>query len=339
MAIKPGDKVRFLNDVGGGIVKGFQNKNVVMVLQDDGFEVPILIRECVVVEQATEMKKTGAPAVVVQTEEEPEFNYTEDPKKGDETDIILGVVNEEEGAEKVFNAYLINDSNYFIQFIISKKEQKNHYLIEAGTLEPNTKLLLDTWNPQDFQHENTLVVQLAFFKKKKHYAPQQPILKEIKIGAITLMTEKGFDVNDYFHQKALIFKLTPDPLEEKIQQLTNAEIESVIKEKEARPRIKRAQKRTPGEIHEIDLHIEALLDDIRGLSNAEMLKYQLDKFHEALLENAKFKGQRIVFIHGVGNGVLKADILKVLKRNRTKYDYQDASFKEYGYGATMVIIK
>lgn len=339
MAIKPGDKVRFLNDVGGGIVKGFQNKNVVIVLQEDGFEVPVMIRECVVVEQASEIKKDTQPDVVVQTEEEPEFNYTEDPKKGDETDIILGVVNEEEGPDKEYNAYLINDSNYFIQFIISKKEKKNHYLIDAGTLEPNTKLLLDTWNPQDFQHENSLVVQLSFFKKKKHYAPQQPILKELKIGAVALMTEKGFEINDYFHQKALIFKLTPDPLEEKIQQLTEADIQSVIKEKEARPRIKKAKKRTPGEILEIDLHIEALLDDTRGLSNSEILKYQLDKFHEVLQENAKHKGQRIVFIHGVGNGVLKSDIIKVLKRNRIKYDYQDASFREYGYGATMVIIK
>lgn len=339
MAIKPGDKVRFLNDVGGGVVKGFQNKNVVIILQEDGFEVPILIRECVVVEQASEMKKSGAPKVVVQAEEEPEFVFTEDPKKGDETDIIIGVVNEEEGVEKQFNAYLINDSNYFVQFIISKKEKTNHYLVEAGTLEPNTKLLLDTWNPQDFQHENTLVVQISFFKKKKHYKPQQPILKEFKIGAVTLMTEKGFAVNDYFHNKALIFKLTPDPLEEQIQQLTNADIQSVIKEKEARPRIKKAVKRTPGEILEIDLHIEALLDDIRGLSNAEMLKYQLDKFNQVLTENAKFKGQRIVFIHGVGNGVLKSDIIKILKRNRKQYDYQDASFREYGYGATMVIIK
>jgi len=53
--------------------------------------------------------------------------------------------------------------------------------------------------------------------------------------------------------------------------------------------------------------------------------------------NAKNKGRKIVFIHGVGNGVLKNEIRKQLERKYKVY-YQDASFREYGYGATMVII-
>ena len=36
------------------------------------------------------------------------------------------------------------------------------------------------------------------------------------------------------------------------------------------------------EIIEIDLHISELLDDTRGMSNSEILNYQLDKFREVM---------------------------------------------------------
>ena len=48
--MKIGDKVRFLSEVGGGIVSGFQGKDIVLVQDEDGFDIPMLIRECVVVD-------------------------------------------------------------------------------------------------------------------------------------------------------------------------------------------------------------------------------------------------------------------------------------------------
>ena len=51
------------------------------------------------------------------------------------------------------------------------------------------------------------------------------------------------------------------------------------------------------------------------------------------------KGQKIVFIHGKGDGVLRKAILQELKYKYKNYQSQDASFREYGFGATMVTIK
>jgi dsDNA-specific endonuclease/ATPase MutS2 len=51
------------------------------------------------------------------------------------------------------------------------------------------------------------------------------------------------------------------------------------------------------------------------------------------------RAKRIVFIHGVGQGVLKQEVAKLLKSKFPKYSFQDASFKEYGYGATMVMLR
>ena len=48
--MKIGDKVRFLSEVGGGIVTGFQGKDLVLVEDADGFDIPMPIRECVVIE-------------------------------------------------------------------------------------------------------------------------------------------------------------------------------------------------------------------------------------------------------------------------------------------------
>ena len=47
--MKIGDKVRFLNDVGGGEVVGFQGRDIAVVRDADGFDIPTLVKECVVV--------------------------------------------------------------------------------------------------------------------------------------------------------------------------------------------------------------------------------------------------------------------------------------------------
>ncbi|EJX07796.1 DNA mismatch repair protein [gut metagenome] len=55
-------------------------------------------------------------------------------------------------------------------------------------------------------------------------------------------------------------------------------------------------------------------------------------------EHLKHKGRRIIFIHGKGDGVLRQAILRELRVHYPQSRYQDASFREYGYGATMVTI-
>ena len=93
------------------------------------------------------------------------------------------------------------------------------------------------------------------------------------------------------------------------------------------------------EIEEVDLHIEKLTDNYSTLSNAEIMDIQMSKFTIALEGAIRNNIRKIVFIHGVGNGKLKYEIGKALETKYSKYRFQDASFKEYGYGATMVMLK
>ena len=92
-------------------------------------------------------------------------------------------------------------------------------------------------------------------------------------------------------------------------------------------------------IIEIDLHAHELLDSTAGMSNGEILNYQLDVFRKTLEEYKSKTGLKIIFIHGKGEGVLRKAIEKELNTRYKQHYYQDASFREYGFGATMVTIR
>jgi len=177
--MKTGDKVRFLNAVGGGIVKGFKNKDIVWVEEEDGFETPVLIRECVVIE------------------------------------------------------------------------------------------------------------------------PEKATVKEVELK-----------------------NCQPAPDSD------SSERQPVKLKKEKKPHI-----------IEVDLHINQLLDSTAGMNNTEIITVQLNLFRQTLKENQNKKGQKIVFIHGRGEGVLRNAILSELESKYKNFSVQDASFKEYGFGATMVTIR
>jgi len=199
--MKIGDKVRFLNAVGGGIVKGFKNKNIVWVEEADGFETPVLIRECIVIESEKMPMKTPEIPNNAKTEKQAE------------------------------------------QLIVKKISDE--------------------------------IVGISEKVKADYVCRQPPLVKKEKIRSII----------------------------------------------------------------EVDLHINQLLDNTLGMTNADMMNVQLSKFRQTMEENKARKGQKIVFIHGKGEGVLRNAILTELKSKYKKFPVQDASFKEYGFGATMVTIR
>ena len=125
--------------------------------------------------------------------------------------------------------------------------------------------------------------------------------------------------------------------------LDSSRIEEGIKAKKSvdRPRRQPVQKhresRKPG-LLEVDLHISELIDSTAGLSPADMLNLQIDEFRKVMDANLKNKGLKIVFIHGKGEGVLRNALMKELNHRYKGHQVQDASFREYGFGATQVTI-
>ncbi|MEI8085263.1 MAG: DUF2027 domain-containing protein [Paludibacter sp.] len=356
--IKKGDTVRFLNAVGGGIVTRVdESKKMVYVEDEDGFEVPVFERECLVIVAIN--KDTNFPVkdfsskpktTTVQIQEpetrnpEPETRNVEpitETPEGEKLTALLAFfpIDIKQMQTTAYECYLVNDSNYYVNYNIINNENDIWKSISNGTIEPNTQELLAEITKEELSAWERLRVQLLPFKKAKSYTPQATVDVNLKINSVKFYKLHSFTENDYFDEPAMLVDITTEKETQQLLEISPEEIKKAMfqKEETLRPRIvKRPQ---VDEIIEIDLHINELLDSTTGLSNGEMLQCQLDKFHAVLEENKNRKGQKIVFIHGKGEGVLRSEIEKQLKTRYKTYYFQDASFREYGFGATLVTIK
>lgn len=91
------------------------------------------------------------------------------------------------------------------------------------------------------------------------------------------------------------------------------------------------------DIEVVDLHAKEILESTIGMSNGEIITAQLARFVLSLdLAVKSGRHGKIVFIHGVGSGKLKMELQKLLRSKYPKLNSQDASFREYGYGAIMI---
>ena len=89
-------------------------------------------------------------------------------------------------------------------------------------------------------------------------------------------------------------------------------------------------------ILEVDLHINQLVKSTRNMDNFDMLNLQLDTAKRKIEYAISKRISKLVFIHGVGEGVLKSELQRLLGKYPIKY--YDASYKKYGLGATEVYI-
>jgi len=116
---------------------------------------------------------------------------------------------------------------------------------------------------------------------------------------------------------------------------------SVLRDKEEpKKRSFVKEKKTKGDsfVLEIDLHIEKLVPNKRGMSNYDILTIQADTAKRQLEFAIKNRMPKVVFIHGVGEGVLKAELDFLLGRYEG-ITFGDADYQKYGLGATEVYIK
>lgn len=351
--INIGDTVRFLNTVGGGIVKGFQNKNIIIVEDEHGFDFPILINECIVVGSADNEKLENVKIEEVDLHaksvqniphvEKISDDQPEETLEGEKITTCLAYLPTDIKSlnNTNFECFFVNDSNYYLFINYMSRENNAWQSRHNGLIEPNTKLFLEEFNKSQLNDLEQICVQYVAFKHNKNYAFKSPVSVELRIDTVKFYKLHSFKENDYFNDDALVYYITRKDAPEREMLITSEDIQRSIREKDTpsrRPRIQKIVKKKE-DIVEIDLHINQLLDTTAGMSNKEMLDYQMSKFREVMNENKKNKNKKIVFIHGKGDGVLKMEILKAIKNEYKKAYSQDASFQEYGYGATMVIIK
>ena len=357
MAVKVNDIVRFLNDVGGGRVSRIDGKTV-YVEDGDGFERPALASQVVVVGQAgqrvdayekplpikSKLVEPDEPAQKPKPKPEVTLPVVETPE-GDKLNIVLAYEPREVKHlnTTTFFPILVNDSNYFLYFTYMTRGDDTQWVTRyCGLVEPNVQVELDEFGHNDLNLMTHIAVQYVAFKQERHFELKNPALVEQRLDVTRFYKLHSFHASEYFDTPVLTVEITRNDRPARQMVIDSSALENAMREKKQerrqnKPHGKPQQQRR----HDIvvqDLHIAELLDNLAGLSNSDMLQYQLKKFHEVMRAHIKEQGQRIVFIHGKGEGVLRKAILDELKRHYPACAVQDASFREYGFGATQVTI-
>lgn len=374
--MKIGDKVRFLSEKGGGVVAGFQGKNVVLVEDEDGFQIPMAINDVVlvasenydmgkVVSGKTAASSAPAPsgtsnrsvkALLDDGEEDVSMEVDDDPASREVT--FRMPAEEREGGNKLsvylafapldikeitktrFESYIVNDCNYYIRFAYFTAEGNAWNLKAEGEVEPNTKLFIEDFGREDLGDMGHIAIQLMAYKREKSFILKPAVDVRFRIDPVKFYKLHTFTENDFFEQPALLYTIVEN---DELGQLVTMDADKLKRQmyKDKQLIVNTASKTKREENGEIvvDLHINELLDTTAGMSSAEILNYQMEVFRKTMKEYMNHKGQKIIFIHGKGEGVLRQAIIHELNYRYKRCPYQDASFREYGYGATQVTIK
>jgi hypothetical protein len=235
--VKIGDKVRFLNTTGGGMVKAFHGKNMVMVEDESGFDFPVFIDECVVVsphprplsEREGGKKKddlflnSQLSALNSQpptpNPQPPTLNSTKETPQGERLNINLAYLPIDRKAitQSGYEAWFINDSNYFVYFTYLSRQNNSWTNRYHGLIEPNTKIFMEEFGKALLNELEHICIQMIAFKKDKPFGLKNALSVELRLDTVKFYKAHCFTDNDFFDEDALICTVVQYDIPEKQQ--------------------------------------------------------------------------------------------------------------------------
>ncbi|PKP03211.1 MAG: hypothetical protein CVU11_09175 [Bacteroidetes bacterium HGW-Bacteroidetes-6] len=350
--IENGDKVRFLSTTGSGIVTSV-NKGFATVLIEDGFEIPVETSDLVVIEpqgkvnpflRKGEFTKLEAEKEVKQEVlplpepilEKKKQQHVDTPDKGlylvfvpQNQDLLIG------GEIDIF---LINYSTYQIAFQLQLFDNHEGFYSHAtGLLEKGDAYQLGTSEHNNIKQFGKIRLQSLCFDTRNGNLFEAEI-NDAEIKPSRFLKEDIYVENSFFDELAFVYK---------IADIASSNAAAVPQKGIYQAEEKPAQEVKKGKnflidryivepgFAEVDLHIEKLRSDHKSIRKEEMMLIQL-AFFKQCLESAISKGlKKVVFIHGVGAGLLKKEIHDILNLYEN-LQHEDASILKYGIGATEV---
>lgn len=312
-----GDRVRLLHGKEEGVVRRVSNGGRIEVEIEDGFIIPALKSELVVIAEA-EKNYFGEQ---LSTAKESESPLPISAPKDQGLYLAFLPINDQN-----LSLYLINDSHQHYLVHASEVFGTNHRTLFAGTLNGGEHKKFDDRLIKEMEEwpafllrfipiQNRLERVIPAFERQMKMKPTQffkhlskaPILgKNVYLFAME-RTTKDLDIRSL---NAELSQIQPAPATPSFQ-------------KPARS---------------VDLHIEVVHSQPDKLSNSEKMRLQLEVFEKNLNQAILSGMDEITFIHGLGNGVLRKEIHKRLSQlGNIKY-FQDTQKDQWGYGATLVRI-
>ena len=161
-------------------------------------------------------------------------------------------------------------------------------------------------------------------------------IKKIVGTTVTIETSDGFLLE--FESNELVKKASHVNIKKEL--FSHDSLNEALYEKDASVKRKQLQSKVKERFEptmEVDLHINQLTNSSKGMSNHDMLTLQLNTAKRQLEFAISKRIQKVFFIHGVGEGVLKIE-LEYLFGRYTNVKFYDANYQKYGVGATEVYI-
>ncbi|MCM1004902.1 MAG: DUF2027 domain-containing protein [Prevotella sp.] len=344
--------------------------NELVVVLPQGHENPKSTAKLLFDQKAVDAVKARDAQTRKQTEltkevkpEPPKPLPVEETAHGEKLNLVLAFepMNIKQLSNTQFAAALVNDSNYYLSFIfLTSSDGKQWSVRYEGTVEPNMVVDLATFTHSELPGFEHVALQTFAFKREKAFTLKPAVDCRKRLDLKKFYKLHCFRTGVYFDTPVLEVPLilndvpteTPKPDPAALKQAmggapsaADAKALEAKFGKQTRKGRDRHRNASPADNPnkllppiEVDLHINELVDTTAGMSNSDMLNLQLDTVRRVMKTHSRRLGQKVIFIHGKGDGVLREAVRSLLKREWSACDVQDASFQEYGYGATLVTI-
>ena len=369
MKCKVGDKVKFMNKVGGGFVTKILANGMVKVAVEGGFEFPIMEKELIVVNPQNSLERyfdenfnvpaSQRTATIEDYELKQDIEKREKEEKlvkenklinnpdGEPVDkgIILSFIpkNQTELTKGEFTISILNYTEYAVIINIYLKSSLREYT-SSGVIQVAafSKYDIGVGKREDLNRWMKGIFQALFVAEHTKQVPN-PIHTEINLKPSYFEVVENYRTSNILKEKAFMIMLNDLFYHEKINVPKDEKNKDVLISEE---KAKQSEPVIPSQLidrhkidkakAEVDLHISALRDDYSTMKNAEILSVQKAYFLAAI-ENAMVNHYReVIFIHGIGNGVLREALIKLLNDQYDDLPYRNAPFNQYGYGAIVV---
>jgi hypothetical protein len=342
--LKIGDKVKFLNTSGGGIVAKLIDSRMVSIMIEDGFEIPTMISELIKIDPDEPAARFFEDHYKIDLPAQPD---DQDTPADDRVFRLPGFLSANRKSEDLYLAFvphdqkwlitgqldvfLINNSSYDILYNIFSKTPLGHYEgVDYGSIFPDSKLLINTINREQVTHWTEGCMQFLFHKDQCR-ALLPPFNSEFRVEGKRFYKEGNYRENPIIQARGIVVKVlslteyfrTEEPPSGSRQD----QIQSSANEF---PLIHRYQV-APREAV-VDLHIHELVDDPSNLESSEILEFQKNHFLKCIDSAIANNFSKVVFIHGIGNGTLRQILIELLQKQEG-IRFFDAPMSKYGAGA------
>lgn len=344
-SLKPGDKVKFLNASGGGVVTRIIDHRTVSVMIEEGFEIPTMVSELIRIDRVEPAARFFEESYKVpkRSEEDDEEEETEEPAD-DRISPLPSSVTRSRKSEDIYLAFvpqdqkwlitgpvdvwLVNNSSFDVLYNIFTRTPLGHYAgADYGSIFPDSKLLVASLNLEQLSHWTEGCLQFLFHKEQSEKV-LPPFNSEFSIEGKKFHKEGSYREHPVVRARAIVVKLLS--LSDFLLP-GSSEAEPAAKGAGGeRPLIDR-HRVAPREAV-VDLHIHELVEDPVNLEGSEILDFQRNYFLKCLDSARANHYRKVVFIHGIGNGILRAVLTDLLKKQEG-IEFFDAPLALYGAGA------